>query len=165
MQQIQNDHVVEINFTLTNGNNEVLDSTEKTAPLAYIQGKGNIIAGLEKEILGKAVGDKFKVSLKAEEAYGLHQEDLIQAVPKENFGKEAENIQVGMQFQVQNPDGQVLVVMATEIRENEVVLDGNHPLAGMDLTFDVEVASIRQATPEELKRGNLQEEKSSCGCC
>ena len=83
---------------------------------------------------------------------------MVQSVSKEQFGQEADNVEVGMQFQVEGPEGQMLLVTAIEVKENEVVLDGNHPLAGQTLHFDVEVMSLREATKEELEKGDVQEE-------
>ena len=152
---ITNGCVVEMNYTLTNSKGEVIDSSKGRDPLAYIQGKKHIIPGLEKEMEGKNVGDKFKVTVQPEEAYGLLDAALIQPIPKSEFGAEADKVQVGMQFQVEDNNGQPMVVTAIEISENEVVLDGNHPLAGEVLYFDVEVMSLRDATEEELEKNRL----------
>ncbi len=168
MTTIADGHVVEMNYTLTNSKGEVLDSSSGKAPLAFIQGKQNIIPGLEKEMKGKKAGDKFKVTVQPEEGYGTRNEAMVGPVPKEQFGEEAPNVQVGMQFQVEGPEGQVLLVTVVEVRENEVVLDGNHPLAGETLHFDIEVMSLREATKEELESGDLKKESKSCsgtGCC
>ena len=168
MTTIADGHVVEMNYTLTNSRGEVIDSSNGKAPLSYIQGKQNIIPGLEKEMTGKKVGDSFKVTVGPEEGYGTRNESMVQSVPKEQFGPEASNVEVGMRFQVEGPGGQMLLVTAVDVKENEVVLDGNHPLAGETLSFDVEVVALREATEEELEKGEVQEESKSCsgtGCC
>ncbi len=168
MTMIADGYVVEMNYTLTNSEGDVIDSSDGKAPLSYIHGKKNIIPGLEKEMTGKKVGDSFKVTIGPEEAYGNRNEAMVQTVPKDQFGPDAANVQVGMQFQVESADGQALLVTAIEVKENDVVLDGNHPLAGKTLHFDVEVVGLREATKEEMEKGSIQKESKSCsgtGCC
>ena len=168
MTTVADGHVVEINYTLTNNKGDVIDSSNGTAPMAFIQGKQNIIPGLEKEMAGKKIGDSFKVTVGPEEGYGPRHKEMIQSIPKEQFGPDAPNIQVGMQFQLEGSNGQAVLVTAIEVRENEVVLDGNHPLAGETLHFDVEVISLREATEKELAKGNLEDDSKDCsdnGCC
>ena len=169
MNEIQNNNVVDIEYTLTDPNGELLDTSKERGPLTYIQGKANIIPGLESEMVGKKLGDSFKVTVTPENAYGNRDEALIQSVPKAQFGEDAEKVNVGDQVQVQAQDGSPMYVMAVEVNDNEIVLDANHPLAGMTLNFDVEVVGIREATKEELELGYVQEKESSCdpdgGCC
>ena len=156
MDTIVDGSVVEMHYSLTNDKDELIDTSKERGPLAYTQGQMQIVPGLEKEMAGKKVGDKFKVVVSPEEGYGLKDESMIQAVSKEQFGEEANNIQTGMQFEVSCQNGQRLIVTAVEITENEIVLDGNHPLAGETLHFDIEVVTI-SAT-----------EKSTCNdpsCC
>ncbi|MEN8194032.1 MAG: peptidylprolyl isomerase [Bacteroidota bacterium] len=150
---IAKDKVASIDYTLTNDTGETLDSSTGREPLSYIQGYQNIIPGLEKELEGKSVGDKFKISIPPEEAYGKFQESLIQEVPKTAF-QGVEKIDVGMQFQAQMEGGPV-VVTVTKVEEEKVTIDGNHPLADMTLTFDVEVKEIRDASEEELEHGHV----------
>ena len=164
MTAVADGHVVEINYTLTNNKGDVIDSSNGTEPMTFIQGKENIIPGLEKEMAGKKVGDSFKVTVGPEDGYGPRYEEMIQSIPKEQFGPDAPNIQVGMQFQLEGSNGQEVLVTAIEVREKEVVLDGNHPLAGETLHFDVEVISLREATEEELAKGSLKD-CSDNGCC
>ncbi len=158
--KIADNMVVEFHYTLTDKNGVQLDSSLERGPLAYIQGKQNIIPGLEKEMMGKQVGDKFVANVPAAEAYGPYYEGMVQAVDKSQF-EGIENLRVGMQFQVQTEQG-VILVQVKEILDDKVVLDGNHPMAGKDLTFDVEVISIRPATEEELAHGHLH---MGAGCC
>lgn len=147
------DKVVHIHYTLTNDEGEVLDSSRGHAPLAYIHGQGNIIPGLESALAGRAVGDTFSVSIPPEEAYGLHDESLIQAAPKSAFVGVAE-IEPGMQFHAETPEGMQLVTVI-EVLDDEVILDGNHPMAGITLNFAVEITEIRDATVEELEHGHV----------
>ena len=159
MSLVENNHVVEINYTLKNSNGDVVDSSKEEGPLAFIMGKKNIIPGLEAEILGKNVGDSFNATILPEDAYGAINESMIQSVPKSEFGENADQVQVGSQFQVQNENGEAMIVRAIEIKESEIVLDANHPMAGETLHFEVQIMSARSATEEELSLGYLSEKK------
>ncbi len=145
--------VVFIHYTLTNDDGEVIDSSEGHAPLAYIHGEGNIIPGLENALVGKSAGDTLKVSIPPEEGYGLRDDSLIQAVPKEAFHG-VDEILPGMQFHTESPDGGQLVTVL-EIQDDMVILDGNHPMSGQTLNFDVKVTEVRDATAEELAHGHV----------
>ena len=151
--KIAKNQVVAINYTLKNDAGEVLDSSEGQDPLYYIQGIGNIIPGLENALEGKVKGDKLKVVIEAKDAYGEVNEDLVQAVPRDQFG-DSNDIEIGMQFEVQTQMGP-LVVTVEAVEEDEIVVNGNHPLAGVRLHFDVEVHAIRAATSEELDHGHV----------
>lgn len=151
--QVEEKKVVGIHYKLTDDNGQVLDSSENADPLMFIYGIGMLIPGLEKALLGKSKGDQLTVSINPEEAYGERDDALTQMVPKSQFD-EPENLQVGMQFQVETEQG-VLVVTVTEVTDQEVKIDGNHPLAGMTLNFDVTVEEVRDATNEELDHGHV----------
>ncbi len=151
--QVEEKKVVSIHYKLTDDDGKVLDSSENDQPLVFIYGIGMLIPGLEKALEGKVTGDKLKVSVNPEEAYGDRDEGLTQMVPKSQFDEE-ENLQVGMQFQVETEQG-VLVVTVIEVTDTEVKIDGNHPLAGMKLHFDVSVGEIREATAEEIDHGHV----------
>ena len=151
--QVSARKVVYIHYTLTNEEGEVLDSSEGHAPLAYIHGQGNIISGLENVLLGKSAGDRLNVSIPPEEGYGLRDEELIQSVPKEAFHG-VDEILPGMQFHTESPEGMQLVTVL-EVLDDEVILDGNHPMSGQTLNFDVEVTEVRDATVEELAHGHV----------
>jgi FKBP-type peptidyl-prolyl cis-trans isomerase SlyD len=151
--QIAADKVVHIHYTLTDEDGDVLDTSQSHGPLAYIHGAGNIIPGLENALTGHSVGDKFQVTITPEDAYGLRDDDLVQSVPKSAF-QGVDEILPGMQFQAQSPEGlQLLTVL--DVEGEEVILDGNHPMAGITLNFDVEVTDIRDATAEELDHGHV----------
>jgi FKBP-type peptidyl-prolyl cis-trans isomerase SlyD len=151
--QISANKVVSIDYTLTDDQGTVIDSSEGRGPLAYIQGIGNIIPGLERALEGKAEGDSLKVSIAPEDGYGERRDDLTQAVPKQMFEGNDE-IQVGMQFQTMSEHGpQVVTVVAVD--DEHVTVDGNHPLAGENLNFDVTVVGIREASSEELEHGHV----------
>jgi FKBP-type peptidyl-prolyl cis-trans isomerase SlyD len=151
--QIEAQKVVHIHYILTNEAGEVLESSRDHAPLAYIHGFGSIIPGLEDALTGRVVGDRFTVSVAPEDGYGERDDDLVQAVPKSAF-QGVDEILPGMQFQAQSPDGlQLLTVL--DVQGNDVILDGNHPMAGITLNFDVEVTEVREATSEELDHGHV----------
>lgn len=151
--QISPNKVVSIHYTLKNDAGDVLDTSSGREPLAYLHGSGNIIPGLEKALEGKSSGEKMNVSIAPEEGYGERHEGLIQDVPRDAF-QGVEDIQPGMQFHAQGPSGP-MVVTVKEVGDNTVKVDGNHPLAGETLHFDVEVADVREATAEEQEHGHV----------
>ena len=151
--KIAHEKVVSIHYTLTNKDGTVLDSSSGSDPLAYLHGFGNIIPGLENALEGKATGDKLSVTVEPEQGYGARDERLVQAVPRSAF-KGVEELSPGMQFQAQGPQGTRLVVV-TQVADDEVTVDANHPLAGQTLHFDVEVSEVRDATAEELEHGHV----------
>lgn len=150
---IAKDTVVAIDYTLTNSEGEVIDSSDDGEALHYLQGAGNIIVGLENELEGKAQGDSLSVGVKSELAYGARIEELVQEVPKQAFGELGE-LEVGMRFQAETEQGSVPVII-TALTDETVTVDGNHPLAGQDLHFEVTVKSVRQASKEELEHGHV----------
>ena len=149
---IAENSVASIHYTLTDNEGKVIDSSEGQELLAYLHGAGNIIPGLEKALVGKAVGDKFKVSIPAAEAYGVRDDNMVQELPSNMFSG-IDKIEVGMEFHAETEHG-LQVVTVTKVDGDNVTIDGNHPLAGVDLTFDVEVADVRAASAEELEHGH-----------
>ncbi len=151
--EIAADRVVTIHYTLKDDAGTVLDSSAGGDPLAYIQGHGNLVAGLEKALEGREDGDSLTVVVPAAEGYGIRNETLIQRVPKRALqGSGA--IQKGMQFQARTEDGMRLFTV-TAIVGDMVTLDGNHPLADKNLHFDVKIVGVREATAEELEHGHV----------
>ena len=151
--QITRQTVVEIEYTLTGANGQVIDSSKGRGPLAYLHGAHNIIPGLESALEGKAAGDSLQVTIQPEHGYGQREPKLIEAVPRANF-KGVNQIQPGMQFQAQTPGGPRIVTVVAVDEEN-VTVDANHPLAGAVLNFDVSVVSVRAATEEEVQHGHV----------
>lgn len=149
---IQANAVVSIHYAVSDESGEQLDSSAGKDPLTYLHGANNIISGLEKALEGKDVGDQVQVNIPPEEAYGERMEQLVEAVPREAFG-DVENLEVGMRFQAQTDKGEISVVI-TDIEDDQVTVDGNHPLAGKALNFDVEVSEVREATEEEIAHGH-----------
>lgn len=152
MTVVAKDTVVKFNYTLTNKDGEVLDQS-RGEPLAYLHGHHNIITGLEAQMLDKTVGDKFVATIAPQDAYGEYISEAVQEVPRANF-QGVDKIEVGMQFQSQTDDGHVMLVTVKDVTDDVVVVDGNHPLAGVELTFDVEIVEVRAATKEELEHGH-----------
>lgn len=151
--KVAENKVVQMHYTLKNDNDEVLDTSEGREPLAYIQGIGQIIPGLEKQMEGKAAGDKVVTTIAAADAYGEVNPNLVQKVSKQGFQGEEELV-VGMQVEVNTNNGPA-IAMVTDIEGEDVTLDLNHPLAGMTLHFDVDVVEVREATEEELSHGHV----------
>jgi len=151
--QIAKNAVVQIHYTLKNDAGEVLDSSDGSDPLAYLQGHGNLIAGLEKALEGKKVGDSLSVSIPPEEGYGIRDEALIQDVPRSAF-EGIPDIEVGMQFHADSNHGPRTVTV-TKIADDTITVDGNHPLADQTLHFAVEIVEVRAASKEELSHGHV----------
>ncbi|WP_239987117.1 peptidylprolyl isomerase [Agitococcus lubricus] len=156
MMQISNNSVVSIAYTLTNDEGQVIDTSAGGAPLVYLHGAQNIIPGLENALVGKQIGDKLKVTVAAGEGYGEYRADLVQVVPKHLFAG-VDTIEVGMQFHAQTDYGMQVVTIAA-VEGDEITVDGNHPLAGQTLHFDVEIVEIRAASQEELEHGHVHGE-------
>ena len=148
--------VMGFHYTLKDKEGNTIDSSEGRHPLLFLVGSGQIIPGLEKEITGLNIGDKKQVEVKAADAYGEVIEDLKITVKKAQF-PEGSEIKVGDQFQVNNePHAPIFTIM--EIKEEDVMIDGNHPMAGKDLFFDIEVTEKRAATDEEMAHGHAHGE-------
>jgi len=151
--------VATIHYTLSDAKGELIESSrqEEGEPLVYIHGTGNLISGLEDKLTGKSKGDKLIVAVKAEDAYGQRDESLIETVEKSEFD-DTEELNEGKEFQYDDEDGNIFHVRIVKIDGDSVTVDGNHPLAGKDLSFDVEVIDVRVATKEELEHGHVHGE-------
>jgi FKBP-type peptidyl-prolyl cis-trans isomerase SlyD len=150
--QITDNTAVSFHYTLTNNSGEQLDSSIGSEPLLYLHGAGNIIPGLEAALLGKKAGDKLNVSIEPEHAYGLLDENMVQVVSKKMF--EGMDVEIGMQFHADVSYGSGVITI-TAIDGDDVTIDGNHPLAGEHLNFDVEVVDVRPATADEIEHGHI----------
>jgi FKBP-type peptidyl-prolyl cis-trans isomerase SlyD len=160
---ITKDRVVSIGYTLKDAQNQVLDSSSGDEPLVYLHGYENIIPGLEKALDGKTQGDTFTVTIAAGDAFGERDEKLVVSLPRKNIeGLGA--IEEGMVLEADTPDGS-RVVTVTRIEGSTVTVDANHPMAGLDLTFDVTVVAVREASPEELSHGHPHHAHGSCDGC
>lgn len=143
--------VVTIDYTLRDNAGEVLDTSEGREPISFLQGAGNIVPGLEKEIEGKSEGEEFATTIEPKDAYGEHRDDLIFSVSRDQIP--VEDLEEGMQLQARTEQGTQLLVVKT-VADDSVELDANHPLAGQTLNFDVTVRGVREATEEEIEHGH-----------
>lgn len=151
--QIAKDKVVAISYTLRDASGDVLDQSPEGQPLEYLHGAGNIIPGLEKALEGQETGADLSVEVPPADAYGERDENLHQAVSPDLF-QGVEKVEAGMRFQAQTQEG-VQIVTVTEVQDDSVTVDANHPLAGQTLNFAVNVESVREATEEELEHGHV----------
>lgn len=143
--------VISFHYRLTDSKGKEVDSSMDAEPLAFLEGSGQIIPGLEVTLLTLAVGEKKTVNVPYLEAYGAYDQSLVVQVPRDKFS--VQEVKVGDMFQVQNGDHHQ-VVMVVEIKDGVVTIDANHPLAGQDLTFDVEITNRRDATADEILHGH-----------
>jgi FKBP-type peptidyl-prolyl cis-trans isomerase 2 len=141
MSEVKSGDKVRIHYKGTLADGTVFDSSEGRDPLEFTVGAGQVIVGMDKEMVGMTVGEKKTITAVAEEAYGPRQDDAQQDVPREVIPAEIP-LEVGMQLQMQSPEGQVIPVSVVSIGEEFVTLDANHMLAGKDLTFDIELVEI-----------------------
>ena len=146
--QVAEKKFVSIDYELT-VDGEVVDKSEPGKPLGFVSGVGQIVPGLDNALQGKAVGDEVDVSFSAEDGYGEVQENLFQELPKDNF-PDGLSLEEGMIFQAQTPHGMMTFKVA-EVKDDAVVADLNHPLAGKDLAFSVKIVEVRDATSNEIE--------------
>ncbi len=150
--QISTNKVVTLNYTLKNDAGEILDQSQNS-DFVYLHGHDQIIPGLEAALLDHTTGDELSVHIEPKEGYGEHNPQLTQQVPKNMFPGDAE-IKVGTQFHAEGPDGQPIAITIAEVNDDEVVIDGNHPMAGIALNFEVTVMEVRDASTEEQEHGH-----------
>jgi FKBP-type peptidyl-prolyl cis-trans isomerase SlyD len=146
--------VISFNYTLKDDEGTILDSSANKEPLTFLSGSQQIIPKLEEALSGMIIGSKKNIKIAAADAYGEYSEDAIQKIKMDQFSKEA-NIEVGMTYIANSPDGKQMPFLVSEINEQDVTVDFNHPLAGKDLEFDVELLDVRDATPEEIQHGHV----------
>ena len=151
--KITDNSVVSIHYTLSNDTGAILDQSTEDNPLIYLHGKGNIVAGLEKALTGKTAGTKLDVTVPPAEGYGNREEYMVETVNRSMF-EGLDEISIGKQFHAEGNTGPV-VVTVTKIDGDDITIDGNHPLAGENLNFTVEVVDIREATEDELAHGHI----------
>lgn len=153
--KIEDKTVVSIDYTLTDDNGAVIDTSkgEGGEPLKFLQGVGMIIPGLEKALVGKVAGDKFKVSIEPEEGYGHRNDEMVQVVPASELAHLGD-LEVGVTLNAQTDAGDSVTLIVVEVNDKEITLDGNHPLAGQKLHFDCEILEVRAATDEEIEHGH-----------
>ena len=152
--EITDARVASIHYTLTDDAGEVIDKSPKSQPLRYFHGAGNIVPGLERALSGKQPGDSLQVDVEPEAGYGPRNEDLIKVVPRTMF-KGIDRVEPGMQFRAESQSGPLLVTVV-ETGDEQVKIDGNHPLAGQTLHFDVTVDAVREASEVEKQTGRVE---------
>lgn len=151
--KISDQKIVVIDYILTDENGDILDKSDDGS-FAYLHGAGNIVIGLENALVGKSINDGFSVSVPPAEAYGERNPGMQQTVSIEMFD-DTKELEVGRQFHAQSPDGEAVTVTIAAIEDDSVTIDGNHPLAGKTLNFNVKVIDIRDASEEEISHGHV----------
>lgn len=157
--QIADNHVVTLHYSVKTQDGDLIDESQSSEPLSFIQGSKFMIAGLEDALYGKQKGDKFDITIEPEQAYGFRQDNLVQEVPASMF--EGMDLDVGMSFRATTDEGEQSVIIIDKDDEF-VTVDGNHPLSGLTLAFDVSIEDVREATKEELEHGHVHGE-GGCG--
>lgn len=150
--KVEDGKVVIFHYTLKNKEGEVLDSSDGTDPMPYLHGYNNIVPGLEEEMQGRKVGDSFEVEVVPEKGYGVRDKPVTN-LPRAQFA-EIPDLQPGMQLFTETPDGDLIPFFVSEITEEEVVIDFNHPLSDVTLCFAIEIVNIRDANEEEVAHGH-----------
>jgi FKBP-type peptidyl-prolyl cis-trans isomerase SlyD len=145
--------VVSVKYKLTDDAGKVLDSSDGSKPMVYLHGVGNIVPGLEKALVGKGEGDSLKVRVEPAEAYGEVIPNGVKTIERAAF-EGVDVVEVGMAFEAQAPDGSAQHIMVRKVEGDNVIIDINHPLAGVALNFDIQILSVREATKEELDHGH-----------
>lgn len=150
--KIAKNNVVTMHYTLTLDDGAEVDTSVGSEPLVFLFGAGQIIPGLEDALVGKSKGEQLKVKVEPELGYGDRDDTLTQVVPKSAF-EGSDKLELGMQFHAQGDEGPIMVTVV-KLDGDKVTIDGNHPLAGKNLNFDVNIVDVRDATPQELTHGH-----------
>lgn len=161
--KISKNKAISIHYSVSTADDTLIDSSYDHDPLSVVQGSSYLIPGLEEALEGHEAGDTFEVTVAPEKGYGERFDDYVQTVPKEIFG-DIEDLAVGAQLRATTDEGEQTVIVV-DIAEDEITVDGNHPLAGMELKFNVEVLEVREATEDEVAQGQVQNKKESSGGC
>ncbi|TMM47484.1 FKBP-type peptidyl-prolyl cis-trans isomerase [Colwellia ponticola] len=158
--KIAKNNVVVMHYAVSDSEGTLIDSSYDDKPMAIIQGTGYLIPGLDDALVDHEAGDKFEVAVACEDAYGERHDDYVQTVPKEVLAG-VEDLALGTQLRATTDDGEQTVIVI-DVQDDVITVDGNHPLSGLDLNFDVEILEVREATAEELKHGHVHSE-GGCG--
>ena len=151
---IADGHVVTLHYRLTLDDGTIADESFGGEPLVYLHGHRNIVPGLESQLAGKNAGDKCEVKVPAAEGYGEYDPTLDQTVPRSAFPENAQ-LDVGIAFQAQTQQGQPITLWIRAINGDDITVSPNHPMAGQNLNFSVEILDVRDATPQEKEHGHL----------
>lgn len=149
-----------MHYAVSDSEGTLIDSSYEDKPMAIIQGTGYLIPGLDVALIDHQAGDKFEVAVACEQAYGERHDDYVQTVPREVLAG-VEDLGLGTQLRATTDDGEQTVIVI-DVQDDQITVDGNHPLAGLDLSFDVEVIEVRAATADELEHGHVHGE-GGCG--
>jgi FKBP-type peptidyl-prolyl cis-trans isomerase SlyD len=153
--KIEPNTVATFHYDLTDASGQAIESSRAGEPLAVLHGAGNVIPGVEAALAGHGVGDRFSVTVPPEQGYGERRDGLVQRVPKKYF-RDGSRLRVGDTTMLSSKDGQ-RVVTVVKVGQSVIDVDLNHPMAGRTLVFDLEVMSVRDATPEEIEHGHAHE--------
>ncbi|MCK9270845.1 MAG: peptidylprolyl isomerase [Bacteroidales bacterium] len=153
--KIAKNKVVGIHYTLTDDKGNTLDSSDGRDPLYYLHGNGNLIPGLERELENKQKDDDLKVTIQPEDAYGVRNDEMVYEIERSKF-PDPNNVERGMTFTSHTKEGDINLTVV-KIEGDNVTLDANHPLAGQELTFEVKVVDVRDASAEEIDHGHVHE--------
>lgn len=157
--QITDKHVVTLHYAVKTADGDEIDSSLNAEPISFIQGSKHMIPGLEEALYGREEGDKFDVIVAPDKAYGQRHDQLVQEVPVSMF--EGMDVNVGMSFRATTDAGEQSVIIVDKT-DTTVTVDGNHPLSGMTLSFEVSIEGVRNATEEEIAHGHVHGE-GGCG--
>jgi len=158
--KIAKNNVVVMHYAVSDSEGTLIDSSYEDKPMEIIQGTGYLIPGLDDALIDHEAGDKFEVAVACEDAYGERHDDYVQTVPREVLAG-VEDLALGTQLRATTDDGEQTVIVI-DVQDDEITVDGNHPLSGLDLSFDVEILEVREATTEELQHGHVHRE-GGCG--
>lgn len=147
---VQKNSYVTLCYKLCNSLYKVLEERTATDPLIFLQGYGQLLPAVELAIEGQVAGYTTSIKLSPEQAYGAYRQELVSEVSRDQFAANLD-LKFGMKFDTTGPDGQPIVVRIMKVEDNVITLDGNHPLAGAELFFELNILSVRQATEEELE--------------
>ena len=159
--KISKDSVVVMHYIVSDSEGNLIDSSYDDKPMAILYGSGYLIEGLEIALLDHEAGDEFEVAVECAQAYGERHDEYVQTVPKELL-QGVEELSLGTQLRASTDDGEQTVIVI-DVTDDEVTVDGNHPLSGIDLSFDVKIIEVREATAQELEHGHVHSEDSECG--
>ena len=158
--KIAKNNVVVMHYAVSDSEGTLIDSSYEDKPMAIIQGSGYLIPGLDDALVDHQAGDKFEVAVACDQAYGERHDDYVQTVPREVLAG-VEDLALGTQLRATTDDGEQTVIVI-DVQDDVITVDGNHPLSGLDLNFDVEIIEVREATAEELEHGHVHAE-GGCG--
>ncbi|MCA9477812.1 MAG: peptidylprolyl isomerase [Simkania sp.] len=163
MTEVKKGHYVKVHYTGSLDDGSTFDSSKGRDPLEVLAGEGMLIKGFDDALLTMKAGEEKKITINAEEAYGPRREDMVRPVPRKEFGDM--ELTEGMTIGIRAPTGQVFPVTVVEIKDDDVVIDGNHPLAGKTLHFDIKVEEAREPTEEDMKKFQPHHhDHEGCGC-